>query len=561
MALESIDAGVWSLVPAVLAISLAWTTRDALIGLFVGVASAGPVYGALRPGADAVGVPPDFVGTTAGNALGFLFGFKLIPTLVATAPLFSDAWYVENVLLAIFAIGGMIGLMIRAGAIRGVLEALADWADSPADAEKAAYIAGITVHIDDYFNCLVVGSMMRPLTDKYNVSRAKLAYYVDSAGSPAARLAFYSTWGAALIGFIGGGLTEAQKQGVLPESMGGFVNGTGESASAVTAEIWPLFFNSLFFGFYSWVALVIAGLVAWQVFPNIFGMDREETRARNGGGVVGDDHDPMISEEMDEYEMAPTATPDWRNFAVPVATMILVGLGAMFWRGSPVVHVPGKPENLLFSVGGYQLMVPPAGAWAFNIGGVKLGLAATTALVVAFVLYRLRGDIPSNDDATDALVRGFKGIFLAALILTLASSIQNSVTVLGIANFVTDWFQNVPAWIIPLLVFFSTAGISFADGSSWSTYGIMFPIAIPVAFTTGANLPLVLGAVFSGGIFGDHSSPISDTTVLASSTSGSDHLVHVRTQIPYAVITAAIAGLLFLILGVVLPQGFEVIPY
>ncbi len=561
MALESIDAGVWSLVPAILAITLAWTTRDALIGLFVGVASTGPVYGALKPGAAAVGVPPDLVGTTAGNALGALFGLKLIPTLVATAPLFSDAWYVENVLLAIFAIGGMIGLMIRAGAIQGVLKALTNWADSPADAEKAAYIAGVAVHIDDYFNCLVVGSMMRPLTDKYNVSRAKLAYYVDSAGSPAARLAFYSTWGAALIGFIGGGLTESQKQGVLPEHMSGFVQGTGEGASAVTAEIWPLFFNSLFFGFYSWIALLIAGLVAWQIFPNIFEMAEEESRARSGGGVVGPDQDPMISEEIDEYEMADTATPDWRNFAIPVFTMIGVGLGAMFWRGSPVIYVPGEASNLLFALGNYQLMVPPAGEWAFNIGGVRLGLAATAALVVSAVLYRLKGDIPTNDDATDAMVHGFKGIFLAALILTLASSIQNSVTVLGIANFVTDWFQDVPGGIIPVLIFFATAAISFADGSSWSTYGIMFPIAIPVAFTTGANLPLVLGAVFSGGIFGDHSSPISDTTVLASSTSGSDHLVHVRTQIPYAFITAAIAGTLFLVLGFVLPEGFEVIPY
>src|SRR6056297_2357966 len=375
MALTEINAGIWSILPALLAISLAWATRDALIGLFVGIASTGPIYGALNPSADAVGVPPDFVGTTAGNALGAIFGLKLVPTLVATAPVFNSAWYVENVLLAIFAIGGTIGLMIRAGAMQGVLEALADWADSPEDAEKAAFLAGVLVHIDDYFNCLVVGSMMRPLTDRFDVSRAKLAYYVDSAGSPASRLAFYSTWGAALIGFIGGGLVEAQKQGNLPTDMGGYVQGTGESASAVTAEIWPLFFNSLAFGFYSWTALIIAGLVAWQVVPNVLGMGREERRARAGDGVVGPDADPMISREMDEYEMAETATPDWRNFAIPIATMILVGLGAMFWRGSPVVYVSGEASNVLFAIGGYQLMVPPSGTWAFNIGGVKLGLA------------------------------------------------------------------------------------------------------------------------------------------------------------------------------------------
>ncbi|MFC6726583.1 sodium:proton antiporter, partial [Halobium palmae] len=204
MALDQIAAGPWSLVPALLAISLAWYTRDALIGLFVGVVGAGVVYGAFQPGT--VGVPEGLRAGALGSLLGGLFGLKTVPTIVATAPLFADAWYVENVLLAVFAIGGLIGLMIRSGAIQGVLEALAARADDAADAEKAAFLAGVLIHIDDYFNCLVVGSMMRPLTDRYDVSRAKLAYYVDSAGSPAARLAFYSTWGAALVGFIGAGL-------------------------------------------------------------------------------------------------------------------------------------------------------------------------------------------------------------------------------------------------------------------------------------------------------------------------------------------------------------------
>ncbi|WP_254545644.1 Na+/H+ antiporter NhaC family protein [Halomarina pelagica] len=557
MALESIDAGVWSLVPALVAISLAWYTRDALIGLFLGVASAGVVYGAFVP--KTVGVPAGVQTGPVGIALGALFGLKTVPQLVATAPLFSDAWYVENVLIAIFAIGGLIGLMIRAGAIQGVLEALAARADSPADAEKAAFLAGIAVHIDDYFNCLVVGSMMRPLTDRYDVSRAKLAYYVDSAGSPAARLAFYSTWGAAMIGFIGAGLVEAQKQGTLPGSMGSYVEGTGESASAVTREIWPLFFNTLFTGFYSWIALAIAALVAWQVFPNLREMHSEERRARNGGGVVGEDHDPMISEEMAAYDMYEGATPDWRNFAFPILVMIAVGLGAMFWRANPVISAPQM--TLAASLAGYELWLPAGGKWSFDIGGVHLGLAATAAMIVAFVAYRLQGNIPSNDDATDALMRGFKGIFLAAVILMLASSIQNAVTTLGISNFVTDWFRGVPAWIVPVSVFLVTSFVSFSDGSSWSTYGIMFPIAIPIAFASGANLPLVLGAVFSGGIFGDHSSPISDTTVLASSTSGSDHMVHVRTQIPYALVSAGIAALLFLLFGLLLPEGFRVIPY
>jgi Na+/H+ antiporter NhaC len=536
MALESVQAGWLSLVPAMVAISLAWYTRDAIIGLFSGVAIAGVVYGALNPGT--VGIPSGMSGGPLGIVLGGIAGLKVVPTLVATAPLFSDAWYVENVLLAIFAIGALIGLMVRSGALQGVLEALASRADSPEDAEKAAFLAGIIIHIDDYFNCLVVGSMMRPLTDKYNVSRAKLAYYVDSAGSPAARLAFYSTWGAAMIGFIGGGLVQAAKNDNLPSQFSNFVAMENGELTAQTTEIWPLFFNTLFTGFYSWIALAIAALVAWQVFPNLGLMDEEESRARAGDGVIGEDDSPMLSTEMDEYEMYEGATPRWTNFAIPILTMVAVGLGAMFWRADGIVVDGG-----------------------LNIGGVRLGLAATAALVVGFVLYRLRGDIPSNSDGVDAMVTGMKGIFLAAAILTFASAIQNAVTTLGIAAFVTDWFGGLPAGIVPVLVFLATAFISFSDGSSWSTYGIMFPIAIPVAFATGAPFILTLGAVFSGGIFGDHCSPISDTTVLASSTSGSDHIVHVRSQIPFALVSAAIAALLFLVLGFVLPTGFEIIPY
>ena len=179
----------------------------------------------------------------------------------------------------------------------------------------------------------------------------------------------------------------------------------------------------------------------------------------------------------------------------------------------------------------------------------------------AFTPYRWRGDVPSNSDATDAMMVRFKGILLAAVILMFASSIQNAVSLLGISSFVTETSGGVPAFVVPLAVFATTSFVSFSDGSSWSTYGIMFPIAVPLAFATGANLPLVLGAVFSGGIFGDHTSPISDTTVLASSTSGSDHMVHVRTQIPYALITAGLAAVLFLALGVALPESFRVSPY
>lgn len=557
MPLESITTGPWALVPAIFAISLAWYTRDALIGLFVGVVSAGVIYGAFRP--ETVGVPGGFVSGLPETILGGIFGLKTVPVLIANAPLFSQTFYIKNVLIALFAIGGLMGLMIRAGAIRGLLEALAARADSPADAEKVAYLAGVIIHIDDYFNCLVVGSMMRPLTDEYDVSRAKLAYYVDSAGSPAARLAFYSTWGVALVGFMASGLVTAAEQGVLPADMSGYVTKTSEGFQQAPDAVWPLFFNTIAFAFYSWAALILAGLVAWQVMPNIFGMGEEEARARSGDGVLGPDAEPLLSDEIAEYEMYDGATPNWRNFLVPVLVLIVVGLASLFWTGRPIVAAPQM--NTLFSVLGYQFIVPAGGRWAFNIGGIGLGLASISALVVAFLLFRAQGNIPSNRDGTDAILKGFKGIFLAATILLFATAIQNSVTTLGIAEFVTDWFAGIPSAVIPLIIFLATSAISFSDGSSWSTYGIMFPIAMPVAFTTGANLLLILGAVFSGGIFGDHSSPISDTSVLSSSTSGSDHMVHVRTQIPYAVICATIAAVLFLVLGFVLPEGFRLFPY
>ena len=240
-------------------------------------------------------------------------------------------------------------------------------------------------------------------------------------------------------------------------------------------------------------------------------------------------------------------------------TIIGVGLMAMFWRASPVVNAPEM--NTVFSVVSYQFLVPAGGPWSFNIGTIRLGVAAMAGLIVGFVLFRVRGNILSNDDATDAMVNGFKGIFLAATILILAITIQNTVSTLGISGFVTDWFQAIPVGLIPLLVLVATAFISISDGSSWATHGIMFPIVMPVAFTTGANLPLVLGAVMSGGVFSDHCSPISDTTVLASSTSGSDHMVHVKSQIPYALTCAVIAGSLFLVLAFLMPSDFSFIPF
>lgn len=552
MALESITAGPWSVVPAIVAIIVAWYTRDALIGLFLGIVSTGLIYGAFRP--EVVGVPDGLTAGISGIILGAIFGLKTIPILLANAPFLSSTYYLKNVLIALFAIGGLMGLMIRAGAIRGLLEALIARADSPADVEKISYLAGLIIHIDDYFNCLVVGSMMRPVTDEYNVSRAKLAYYVDSAGSPASRLAFYSTWGVALVGFIASGLVTAAKQGVLPASMSEYVTRTGEGIQPVIDAVWPLFFSTIPFAFYSWLALILAALVAWQIFPNIFEMGKEEERARNDGGVIGPDANPLMADEISEYEMYEGATPDWRNFLIPVFTLFVVALGSLFWLGKPVVEA--SQMSTLFSVFGYGFVVPAGGQWSLNIGGIGLGLASITALGVAFVLFRVRGDIPSNNDGTDAMLRGFKGIFLAAVILLFATAIQNSVATLGIASFVSDWFLGIPPGLIPIIIFLVTSAISFSDGSSWATYGIMFPIAIPVAFVTGANLLLILGAVFSGGIFGDHCSPISDTTVLSSSTSGSDHMVHVRTQIPYALICAGITAVLFLVLGISFSSGF-----
>jgi len=167
------------------------------------------------------------------------------------------------------------------------------------------------------------------------------------------------------------------------------------------------------------------------------------------------------------------------------------------------------------------------------VTGIEAGwLSVVPALAVAFIVYRLQGNVPSLKDGADATLVGFNGILLAAVILMFASSIQNAVSLLGIGAFITETFGDIPAFIVPVAVFATTSFVSFSDGSSWSTYGIMFPIAIPLAFATGANLHLVLGAVFSGGIFGDHTSPISDTTVLASSTSGSDHMVHVGHRSP-----------------------------
>ncbi len=263
----------------------------------------------------------------------------------------------------------------------------------------------------------------------------KLAYCVDSAGSPASRLAstrrggrrWSASSGAASSRHAAG--DAAVRDDELREHR-------RRASSAATGAVWPLFFNTLFTGFDSWIALGLAGLVAWQVVPNIYGMGTEESRARNEGKVVGDDADPMISAEMDEsrYRFGHAGLAD-SAWPIPV---LVVGLGAMTARQLPSPRLASERMGAtLLQLGSWQLITPPSGPWAFNIGGVQLGLASCSALIVGFLLYRWKGDIPSNDDATERDGR-LQGHPPCGRHPEVASSIQNAVTILGVSSFVTN---------------------------------------------------------------------------------------------------------------------------
>ena len=397
------------------------------------------------------------------------------------------------------AIGALIATIEASGGVRGFVHYLEQhkWVNSAKRSQLLAWATGMVIFIESNITVLVAGSVARPLCDRYKCSREKLAYIIDSTSAPVCILIPMNAWGAYNLQLLEG-------LGV-------------ENALSV-------FLESILFNFYAIVAVVmVLVVILWDV--NFGPMKKAEERTR-GGVLLWPDATPMIDEDVLSPEPNDKIPPRAINMVVPIAAMVLFMPLGLYITGNGVFTDGSGSTSVLWSV--------------------LFGLA------VSWVLLLTQGAFTQGELVKIGL-RGAGGLVPLALILLLAIALGDVVETLGTGRYVAQVTAGtMPTFVYLPLVFLVSGGIAFSTGTSWGTFAIMLPIAVPAAMTLGLPLAPFVAASLSGGIFGDHCSPISDTTIIASMAAATDHIDHVRTQLPYALIGGGIATVLFAVLGATL---------
>ena len=487
-----------SLVPPLVAILLAILLRKPVIALLAGVASGSVlvlVYG------------------------GKGFGSALLPGLVGVA----DTWVYGELVKAdrlkttafvVFMLA-MVGIIIRAGGIHGLMQSIARIARDARRTQIATWLMGLAVFFDDYANTILVGSTMRTLTDKFRIAREKLAYIVDSTAAPVAGISILSTWIAFEVSTFSAQLPDA---GLSP--------GDG----------YAVFIQTLPYRFYCIFTLFFVGLVVCS--GRDFGpMLRAERRAR-GGLLLREGAQPMVGKAATNLKPSEGVTPHAALALVPIGVFVLATLGYIFVQGGGLDLGPA-----LFTIEGATSVLSNGSGFDSLMYGGLAGLV--TAAVMATAI-GLGAEVPK---AAWACLRSMG---VAIVILYMAWSIGEVCGALGTADYLSETLgSHMNPLILPVALFALSAFVAFSTGSSWSTMSILLPLVVGLAYTKGGEIDLgghvmlvvSIGAVLEGAIWGDHCSPISDTTVMSSIASASDHVDHVRTQMPYAFTTMAAAML------------------
>jgi Na+/H+ antiporter NhaC len=494
--------GFLSLMPPFLAIILALVARQVVIALFAGI----------------------WVGATMITNYDPVTGFlRVVDTYLIQA--LSQPDHVAIVMFSM-TLGGMVGVISRAGGAEGIVEKLTPFANNRRGGLLATWALGIFIFFDDYANILIVGNTMRPFTDKLRISHEKLAYIVDSTAAPVASLFPISTWVGFQVALIAGVFEQLK----------------------IDQDAYLVFLESIPYASYSIFAVLFVGITALMLRD--FGpMLRSERRAISTGQLIRDGATPLA--DSVKFEILEKNIPRrWYNALVPILTVIFVTLFGLYVSGSKAL---GGAANA-----GLREIVSHANS--FHV----LMWASVSGALVAIIM-AVTQKILTLSKAIDAWLDGVKSMVLAMIILVLAWSIGKVCEDLMAAQFVMHLTESVLSpRFLPVLTFLMAAVISFATGTSWATMAILIPIVIPIthqliqaaALPPGLSQSILLGtigAILSGSIFGDHGSPISDTTIMSSMASGSDHIDHVRTQLPYAFFIGAVS-----IVTGYLPAGFGI---
>ncbi|MCY4400150.1 MAG: Na+/H+ antiporter NhaC family protein [Gemmatimonadetes bacterium] len=448
--------------------------------------------------------------------------WRLVDQYVVPALGDTDAGHTQIVIFSML-LGGMVGIISRNGGTMGVVRAVAPLARNRRRGKVATALAGLAIFFDDYANTLVVGNTMRPITDRLKVSREKLAYLVDSTAAPVAALVPVSTWVGYEVSLIGGGLSAAAGEATGADA--GFLAGLSP---------YTVFIESIPYLFYPLLALSFVFMTS--IMNRDFGpMARAEARAAAGKGLHREG--AMLATDtaksfVDAKEGAPHR---WWNAGIPVLTVVLVVLGGLYTSGSAAAGPDADLKDIFGAADPFNTLL-----WG--------SLAGCLVAAVLSIGQRLL----TVHECVDAWIGGVKAMMIAMVILTLAWSLGAVTKDVGTAAYLAELLTgNLPLNLLPAAVFVTAGAMAFATGTSWTTMAILIPLVIPLTvslaggsgFADGSHYGILLGstsAVLAGAIWGDHCSPISDTTVLSSTAAACDHVDHVRTQLPYAMLVGGV---------------------
>ncbi|MCI6276247.1 MAG: Na+/H+ antiporter NhaC family protein [Clostridium sp.] len=510
-----VSFGMWSVLPPLVAIALAFITKNVIVSLFLGT-----MTGCVMMQLNGMNIFSSIV-------QGFLdFTQRALNSI-------ADPWN-AGIILQVLAIGGVISLVGKMGGSRAVAEALAKKAKTPRSTQLITWLLGIFVFFDDYANSLIVGPIMRPVSDNMKVSREKLSFIIDATAAPIAGLAIISTW----IGLEVGLIKDA------------FANGIGQEVDA-----FGVFLQTIPYRFYN--ILILAFVVILAVSLREFGpMLKAERRARKG--IVESLSSEGESEATESSELEPKEgikISIW-NAIIPIGTLVIGALIGFYYSGWTTV-MAGEDMALIESMKASPFAFASIReAFSNADASIVLFQAALIASIVAIAMGVIK-KIFTVSEALEVWVDGMKGLIVTGVILILAWSLSSTIKDLGTASYLVSILSgSIPKFLLPSIIFALGAVISFATGTAYGTMGILMPLAIPLAYSISPEMGYVVvstSAVLTGAIFGDHCSPISDTTILSSMGAGCHHIDHVNTQMVYSLFVAGIT----IVFGYI-PAGFGV---
>jgi len=490
------EFGILSLLPPVMAIVLAIRTKQVFISLLFGIWLGWVIIEGFNP--------------ISGS-------FAAVEGLV---DVFKEPGNTRTIMFCAL-VGALIVFIQRSGGVEGFIERVNRLLERYEDRYEGsnriiiqflAWLTGLVVFVESSISVLTVGSLYRPVFDRLKIPREKLAYIADSSSAPSSILIPFNGWGAFIMGLL---------------------------ATQGFQDPFATMFRALFYNYYPMLALVMVLIIIFS--RKDFGpMLRAERRARETGKVLRDEAQPMISEELTDVSTKEGVRPRALNMVLPIAVMVLLMplmLAVTGWEAA----VEQRPEET-----GLDLFLFAIGQGS---GSTSVLIAVLSAILFSMILYRVQG-IMRTKEMIDLTLKGTAGMVPLALLMMMAFAIGNVCNEMGTGQYVAGVASNwLSPGLVPFIVFLVSGFIAFSTGTSWGTFAIMIAIAVPMAESMDANPYITIAAALGGGVFGDHCSPISDTTILASMASATDHIDHVNTQLPYAGIAGGTTAFIYLLMG------------